>query len=157
MNRKEHGFSLTEVLLVMMIIVTLSVSGLYGWQQWQQQQRLRLTLQQIRNYLEQLRADANWHNKDRLLSLQRSGSGWCLTYQHDSPRPCYRSGQWRLAQPFADVEIIEMTAGLGFYGLRNTAWPGHITLRNPGGEWQVIVSQWGRIRACKTGEAIKCT
>jgi len=156
MNRKQGGFSLIEVLLVMVIVVALSASGLYGWQQWQQQQRLWITVQQVQSLLERLRSDANWHNQDRLLSLSTTATGWCLSGLSGLQTGCENPGQWQLAQPFADIDIVEMTAGLGFYGLRNTAWPGHLTLRSPAGEWQVIVSAWGRIRACKTEGATRC-
>ncbi|MEL4012699.1 prepilin peptidase-dependent protein [Dryocola clanedunensis] len=155
MNKKQNGFSLVEVLIVMTIVVALSAGGLYGWQQWQQQQRLWITVQQVRNLLERLRSDASWHNQDRLLALSQTGAGWCLGLAGPQTG-CGSSGQWQLRQPFADVRIAEMTAGLGFYGLRNTAWPGHITLSSPAGTWQVIVSAWGRIRICTTDEATRC-
>ena len=50
-------------------------------------------------------------------------------------------------------------AGAGFYGLRNTAWAGHIRLQSAAGGWNIIVSHWGasacvaarrRHRVCKT-------
>lgn len=39
MNR-QHGYTLIEMLIAMMLVVILSASGMYGWQRWQQQQRL---------------------------------------------------------------------------------------------------------------------
>lgn len=156
MKRKQRGFSFMEVMLVMVIIVTLSASGIYGWQKWQQQQRLWITVQQVRHFLQQLRSDANWKNKDHLLRLTRPDTRWCLSSRLVADTPCESAARWQLAQPFADVEIVEITAGLGFYGIRNTAWPGHLILRSPAGEWHIIISAWGRIRTCKTGEAKKC-
>lgn len=44
-----------------------------------------------------------------------------------------------------------MTAGIGFYGLRNSAWAGHILLQSDGGAWRIVVSNWGRIRLCREG------
>ncbi len=156
MKRKQLGFSLAEVMLVMAIIVTLSTGGVYGWQKWQQQQRLWITVQQSRSFLQQLRSDANWKNEERLLRLSRSGSRWCLSSHLAADSRCKSASRWHLPQPFAEVDIVEMTAGVGFYGIRNTAWPGHLILRSPAGEWKIILSAWGRIRACKTGEAKKC-
>lgn len=155
MKKEQRGFSLVEVMVVMIIVVALSAGGLYGSQKWQQQQRLWITLQQVRNLLEQLRSDANWKNRDHQLSLGRSGSGWCLAslaQGHD----CISPSRWQLAQPFPDVDIVAMTDGLGFYGLRSTAWPGHLILRSPAGEWRIVVSAWGRIRTCKVSEAGTC-
>lgn len=37
MNR-EHGYTLIETLLTMVVVVILGASGLYGWQSWQRQQ-----------------------------------------------------------------------------------------------------------------------
>lgn len=44
----------------------------------------------------------------------------------------------------------------GLFGLRNTAWAGHIRLKNATGEWRVVVSGWGRIRLCERDEARLC-
>ncbi|HBM1405832.1 TPA: hypothetical protein LUI38_000613, partial [Salmonella enterica subsp. enterica] len=45
---------------------------------------------------------------------------------------------------------------LAFFGLRNTAWAGHIVLKNAAGEWRLVVSSWGRIRLCERNEAATC-
>ncbi len=156
MKRKLRGFSLVEVMLVMAIIVTLGAGGIHGWQKWRQQQRLWITVQQVRNLLQQLRSDANWRNVEHLLNLSRSGTRWCLSSRLAADKPCESASRWGLAQAFSEVEVIEITAGLGFYGTRNTAWPGHLILRSPAGEWRVILSAWGRIRICKKDEAKKC-
>lgn len=58
MNR-EHGYTLIETLLTMVVVVILGASGLYGWQSWQRQQRLWQTACQVRDYLVLLRDDAN--------------------------------------------------------------------------------------------------
>jgi prepilin peptidase dependent protein A len=91
MNR-EHGYTLIETLLTMVVVVILGASGLYGWQSWQRQQRSGLygwqrqrqqrlwqTACQVRDYLVLLRDDANWHNRDRVLSVGQSAEGWCLS------------------------------------------------------------------------------
>lgn len=46
MNR-EHGYTLIETLLTMVVVVILGASGLYGWQSWQRQQRLWQTACQV--------------------------------------------------------------------------------------------------------------
>ena len=58
--KKQHGYTLLETLIAMLIVAALGASGLYGWQRWQQQQRLWQTACQVRDYLLQLREDANW-------------------------------------------------------------------------------------------------
>lgn len=43
-----------------------------------------------------------------------------------------------------------------FFGLRNTAWAGHIRFKNSTGEWWLVVSPWGRLRLCQQGETEGC-
>lgn len=139
----------------MVITVALSAGGIHGWQKWQQQQRLWITVQQVKLLLEQLRSDANWKNTDHLITLVRAGSRWCLTSRGVMNGQCENVSRLQLAQPFPGVDIVEMSAGLGFYGQKNTAWPGHLIVKSPAGEWRIILSVWGRIRLCKTdGETI---
>ena len=56
MNR-EHGYTLMETLVTLTLMMILSVGGLYGWQRWQQQQRLWQTAVQVRDFLLFLRYD----------------------------------------------------------------------------------------------------
>ncbi len=55
-----------------------------------------------------------------------------------------------------EINLAEATPALAFYGLRNTAWPGHIRLQNTAGEWQIVISPWGRIRLCKPTQVESC-
>lgn len=55
-----------------------------------------------------------------------------------------------------DVVLADITPSLAFFGLRNTAWAGHIVLKNAAGEWRLVVSSWGRIRLCERNEAATC-
>lgn len=157
MKRKQRGFSLMELMLVMVIAVTLSAGGLFGWQKWRQQHQLWITQQKVRSFLEQLRSDANWHNRNHLLVINRSGTTWCLASHHVPDFGCESNALWTLTQPYPDIDITTMTAGLGFYGQRNTAWPGHLVVRSKAGEWNIIVSVWGRIRTCEVSETKKCS
>ncbi|CDL61628.1 Prepilin peptidase dependent protein A precursor [Klebsiella pneumoniae IS39] len=68
MNR-EHGYTLMETLVTLTLMMILSVGGLYGWQRWQQQQRLWQTAVQVRDFLLFLRDDANAYNRDRVLRV----------------------------------------------------------------------------------------
>ena len=53
--KKQQGYTLLETLIAMLIVAALGASGLYGWQRWQQQQRLWQTACQVRDYL------LGWH------------------------------------------------------------------------------------------------
>lgn len=61
-----------------------------------------------------------------------------------------------LCATLAEVEMSDLTPSLAFFGLRNTAWAGHIRFKNSTGEWWLVVSPWGRLRLCQQGETEGC-
>ncbi|MES3500030.1 prepilin peptidase-dependent protein [Citrobacter portucalensis] len=154
--KKQQGYTLLETLIAMLIVAALGASGLYGWQRWQQQQRLWQTACQVRDYLLQLREDANWRNRDHVISVIRDGASWCFVSSAASQTSCRPVSSLVFTPPWDGVEMAEITPSLAFFGLRNTAWAGHIRLKNTAGEWRVVVSGWGRIRLCERGEARLC-
>lgn len=54
-----------------------------------------------------------------------------------------------------DVVLADITPSLAFFGLRNTAWAGHIVLKNAAGEWRLVVSS-GANQAMRAYEAATC-
>lgn len=145
-----------EVMVVMAIAIALAGAGLYGWQDWQQQQQLRQDALQVRDFLTRLRDDANWRNRDHLLWNGKTALGWCLGSRIERDANCEGRSPWHIHSLSPGVELLDITPGLGFFGLRNTAWPGHIRLGNKSGEWKIIVSTWGRIRACNMAMGGAC-
>lgn len=142
---KTSGFTLTELLIVMVIasIVTLGATG--SWLHWQQLQRLDDSARQVQHFLLRLRAEANEHNSQLL--LWRSGKKvWCIG--SGPPLPCATSSRI-LPAPWAEVSLHALTEGMGFYGRRNVAKPGRIVLRGAAGERHIFVSSRGRVRICR--------
>ncbi len=99
MNR-EHGYTLMETPVTLALMMILSVGGLYGWQRWQQQQRLWQTAVQVRDFLLFLRDDANAYNRDRVLRVGQDEVGWCLSAEgrglaapRGHPSRCARAGR----------------------------------------------------------------
>jgi len=148
MKNTTQGFSLIEIMVVMAIIAAMSSGALYGFQQWQQHQRLWQTTHQLSQFLYHLRSDANGLNRNHILTFWQQHDQWCLTSQQYAGKPCMTASQWQFIPRFKDVSMSEMTQGIGFYGLMNTAKAGHIILSNGAGQRRIIVSVWGRIRIC---------
>lgn len=151
MNR-EQGYTLIETLIVVTMVLILSASGLYGWQRWQQQQRLWQTASALRDYLVYIRNEANWHNRDRRLRVNRAEQRWCLVADDALLEGC-PAGNHAVFQPlWAEVELTNIAPNLAFFGLRNTAWAGSVTVANEAGSRSVVISSWGRIRLCETAQ-----
>lgn len=72
--KTQRGYTLIETLVAMLILVMLSASGLYGWQYWQQSQRLWQTASQARDYLLYLREDATATTVSALSGRGRYGA-----------------------------------------------------------------------------------
>ena len=138
--KTQRGYTLIETLVAMLILVMLSASGLYGWQYWQQSQRLWQTASQARDYLLYLREDANWHNRDHSISVIREGTLWCLVSSAAGANTCHGSSPLVFVPRWPEVEMSDLTPSLAFFGLRNTAWAGHIRFKNSTGEWWLVVS-----------------
>ncbi|MCW2094893.1 UNVERIFIED_ORG: prepilin peptidase dependent protein A [Enterobacter sp. BIGb0239] len=146
--KKQRGFTLIETMVAISLVVILSATGLSGWQSWQQQQRLWQTAHQVRDYLVQLRNDANGYNWDHLIVVNKDGEKACLATTKSAD--CQTQSGLVLNLPWPEVTIAELTKSLAFYGLRDTAWPGRIRIKSPAGEWLIIVSNTGRIRMCNS-------
>ena len=87
--KNEQGFTLIETLIAVSLAVILSATGLYGWDSWQQRQRLWQTACQVRDYLVFLRNDANRHNSEHRIALYNDGEKNCLARGHDKRHnPC---------------------------------------------------------------------
>lgn len=152
MNRTQNaGFTLPELLLVMVIAGILSIAALQGWQRWQQYQQLHDSVLQLQSFLLRLRAHASWHNRDLSLWLQPGENG-CLGTGPQPAEGCQLPSRWLFRPPYREVRITALIGEPGFYGRRDVARPGSIELEGAAGRWRVILSARARIRVCQPGE-----
>lgn len=156
MHNMTRGFSLIEMMIVIVIVAILSGGGIYGFKQWQQHQQLWQTAHQLGQYLHHLRSDANRHNRDHLLLFFQLSDRWCLASKSVPDTSCAGGGEWQFIPHFKAVSLIDITQGLGFYGVMNTAKPGHILLGNAAGKRKLVISAWGRIRICSVTDYDPC-
>lgn len=152
--KNENGFTLIETLIALTLVVILSATGLYGWDSWQLQQRLWQTAGQVRDYMVFLRNDANRHNRDHLVTLQRDENRNCLV--SSTVMDCESGGPFVMVPLWPEVVISEITPSLGFFGLRDTAWAGRVGVKSRAGEWLIIISNAGRIRMCNAAVQGAC-
>ncbi|WP_338577628.1 prepilin-type N-terminal cleavage/methylation domain-containing protein [Erwinia sp. E_sp_W01_1] len=145
MNRMR-GFTLTELLIVMMIASMLTLGAFSGWQSWQQLQRLNDSARQIQHFLLRLRGEANEHNSSLLLWYSKDQL-WCIG--SGAPSHCAPQSRRMLPAPWPEIVLLSLTEGMGFYGRHNVARPGRIVIAGKAGERHIIVSSRGRVRICE--------
>lgn len=152
MNKYPNaGFTLPELLIVMVIAGILSLGAMHSWQRWQQHQQLRDSVQQLQGFLTRLRAHANWHNSDFTLWFIPGGNG-CIGVGTQPSQGCALPSRWWFTPPHNGVRITGLVGEPGFYGRRDVARPGSINMESEAGQWRLIISARARIRACQMGD-----
>lgn len=150
---KEQGMTLIEIMMVLGLIALCSLWMIRGWQGYQQALKLEQNVQQLRLYLTRLQAYANWHNSTAILWVL-DGPGGCVGTQTPAIS-CHHAGENTFRLPDEKIEVSHYSEkNMGFYGRRNAAQAGHITLKNSAGGIRVVLSARGRIRLCSEDEAL---
>ncbi len=145
--------TLIEVMLVLGLVAMLSIWSLQGWREHQQRAQLGQQAQRLRLYLTGLQAQSYRYNQTILL-WARGGRAGCVG-SGSRPADCSLAGAGVFYPTVPDISVgVISEKTIGFYGLRNTAQAGHLTLSNAAGTARVILSARGRIRLCSEGESI---
>ncbi|MFZ4835513.1 prepilin peptidase-dependent protein [Rouxiella sp. Mn2063] len=149
----EQGMTLIEIMMVLGLIALCSLWMIRGWQGYQQALKLEQSVQQLRLYLTGLQAYTNWHNSTAILWVL-DGAGGCVGTQTPAIS-CHNAGKDSFRLPDEKIEVSHYSEKtMGFYGRRNAAQAGHITLKNAAGRIRVVLSARGRIRLCSEDEAL---
>ncbi|WP_255466772.1 MULTISPECIES: prepilin peptidase-dependent protein [unclassified Rahnella] len=143
----EQGMSLIEMMVVVALIAMCTLWGIHSWRSYQQALKLEQSAQQLRLYLYGVQAEANNYNRSAVL-WGISGANGCVG-TGIRPSDCRNAAGKIFALHEAGIELADVPEkNMGFYGLRNAALAGHITLRNPAGSVRIVLSVRGRLRMC---------
>jgi len=146
----SQGFTLTELMLVLLLTALLATSGRLMWQDIRQQLQLTETATQLQLFLIGVREYANSRNRDLTLRVITTDSGWCVDARPDPiTAPCNRRGRLVWQAPYPDIRLLSVSGEPGFFGRRNLARGGNIAFGPAQVPWRVVVSSRARIRICQ--------
>lgn len=148
---QQHGVTLIELLIVISVVAILSVSGIHSWQNYQQELKLEVSSQQMLAFLTHLQSEANQYNREISLWVRRYPN-WCIG-RKGLAEECNTRVTGIFTPPYADILLSDFN-NIKFYGLRNTAMPGHLTLVNSSGRIRVALSGRGRLRLCSENQRL---
>lgn len=147
-----------ELLVVLTIVALMAGGGLHGWIQYQQAIRLEQSAQQLLDFLSRVQANAYWHNETRTVKLIPQGELWCMMAglnEKQAEETCRENHPGQFVRRTQDVVLAKFTSNVfTFFGLRNAAQAGHISLSNSAGQLRLIISVRGRIRLCSESQAV---
>ncbi len=158
MNRnsvRQQGFSLLELIVVITIVALLTGGGLHSWLAYRQALLLEQHARHLLAFMTRIQANAYWRNQTESLWFKSAGDSWCIGNGAE-PASCPLESAFVFTRAVRDTAIAETTSErLVFYGLRNAAQAGHLTLSNPAGRVRLVISARGRLRLCSESRPVQ--
>ncbi|WJV67946.1 prepilin peptidase-dependent protein [Pectobacteriaceae bacterium CE70] len=150
----QQGFTLPELLMVMTIVGLLAGGGLHSWLGYRQALILEQGARQLLSFIARIQANAYWHNETYSVWIKQSGDRWCVGSGPEMP-VCPPDSSKYYTRSAEHIDLAETTADqFLFYGFRNTAQSGHLTLSNPAGRVRLVISVRGRLRLCSESQPV---
>ncbi len=154
-NVRQQGFSLLELIVVITIVALLTGGGLHSWLAYRQALLLEQHARHLLAFMARIQANANWHSQTESLWFKSAGDHWCLGSGAE-PAACPTESAFVFTRAAQDAAIVDATSErLVFYGLRNAAQAGHLTLSNPAGRVRLVISARGRLRLCSESRPVQ--
>ncbi|MEA9392514.1 prepilin-type N-terminal cleavage/methylation domain-containing protein [Acerihabitans sp. TG2] len=144
----QQGYTLIEMLLVLMLTAMVALSGGHACHRYRQHAQLEQATTQITDFLLRWQLAASRGNHSCQLSVTRGGN-WSITayLMPAAGMPPVLLG--RLDSPSDDIRLdFSQFDYLTLAGTRNTATAGHLTVCNAAGRLKIILSGKGRVRIC---------
>lgn len=140
--------------MVMMMAALLAGGGGYSWLEYRRALLLEQNARQLLNFFARVQADAYWRNETRRIWLKRHDGRWCAV-TNDTRSDCPPDGVSAFSRSVQEVELAGGTgSNFAFYGLRNSAQPGHVTLTSAAGRIRLVLSVRGRLRLCSEARPV---
>lgn len=135
---RMSGFTLLEMMVVMLLISSMAVYGLHGFKQQRMALQLEQTSLQLLAFLQQAQQRAFAENSTAQIVVDASQRSVNV-----------KNTARRFTPSTPDISIAsQMSKSAGFYGIRNNAMAGHIELSSEAGTVSAIWSAQGRLRLC---------
>lgn len=146
-QKQQNGYSILELLIAMVIMVLIILPSINGWLHYQQRIKLANVSHVLLAFFIQVQLQANRYNHVYVLNYyEQNGNGYIEASLNDP----LKNNTVKFIQSLSPgvVEGFQPNSPIIFYGKRNMAAAGTITIKNRAGKIKFIVSTKGRIRRC---------
>ncbi|WKX27229.1 prepilin-type N-terminal cleavage/methylation domain-containing protein [Tatumella ptyseos] len=142
------GFTLLEILIVLVITAVLTGLGSQSLNQWQSRQQVKASAKELTYFLDRLRQQANAYHLT--IKFRHSLQNEETEISAVSERWTGRNKKWTWKPNTPKVKLLAVVGEPRFFGKHGTAWPGSFEIGNQATRWRVIISTHGRVRYCES-------